>query len=311
VFAYAHWQAYFGSDYRSSGLLSASRLITFHSRYKYLLMAHSVPHYQRAGRVLSDLKHDLADKAGQYRGILMAGLAVPATANGHANVLSHLQGYFKTHPDTYDRQELHELIRGYQRGEQPLMASSDAPSTLPASSVPLAEPTDARWSRELKDVVRDTAELSRMLAIDPADLAVDANASFPLRVPRAFRARMRQGDPADPLLRQVLPRNIERAVDAGFTADPLREHAAMVTPALMQKYAGRMLLMTASDRAVHCRYCFRRNFPYAEHRLSVDDESLRAIAGDDSKPRDGAAGAAFAAISTQRAQSGGAAARHK
>jgi uncharacterized protein YbgA (DUF1722 family)/uncharacterized protein YbbK (DUF523 family) len=122
AFAYAHWQACFGDDYVSSGMLSASRLIAFHSRYKYLLMAHSVPHYQRAGRILSDLKHDLSAKAGEYRGILMHGLAVPASANGHANVLSHLQGYVKNHLDSHDRRELHELVRGYQRGEQPLMA---------------------------------------------------------------------------------------------------------------------------------------------------------------------------------------------
>ena len=122
VFAYAHWQACFGDDYLTSGLLSASRLIAFHSRYKYLLMAHSVPHYQAAGRTLSNLKHDLVDKAAEYRSILMAGLSVPATARSHANVLSHLQGYLKTQLDSHDRRELHELVRAYQRGEQPLMA---------------------------------------------------------------------------------------------------------------------------------------------------------------------------------------------
>ena len=130
VFAYRHWQACFGtfgSDFTSaefadSGLLSAHRLIEFHSRYKYLLMAHSVPHYQRAGRLLSDLKHDLVAKAAAYRSTLMDGLAQPASRNGHANVLSHLQGYCKRYLDSASRQELHELVRGYQRGEQPLLA---------------------------------------------------------------------------------------------------------------------------------------------------------------------------------------------
>ena len=36
-------------------------------------------------------------------------------------------------------------------------------------------------------------------------LSVAAQAQFPLRVPRGFAARMRRGDPTDPLLRQVLP----------------------------------------------------------------------------------------------------------
>ena len=38
-----------------------------------------------------------------------------------------------------------------------------------------------------------------------ASLADAAAAQFPLRVPRGFVARMRHGDPSDPLLRQVLP----------------------------------------------------------------------------------------------------------
>lgn len=116
TFAYAHWQAL-----ERAGL-SAARLVAFHSRYKYLLMAHSVPHYQQAGRLLADLKKDLAGKAEAYIRVLMTGLAEPATRRGHANVLSHLQGYFTKHLDSAARQELDELVHGYRRGEQPLLA---------------------------------------------------------------------------------------------------------------------------------------------------------------------------------------------
>lgn len=116
TFAYAHWQAL-----RRAGL-SAGRLIEFHSRYKYLLMAHSVPHYQRAGRLLSDLSGDLAGRARDYVGVLMEGLAQPAGRRGHANVLAHLQGYFARQMDSNARQELAELIHAYRRGEVPLLA---------------------------------------------------------------------------------------------------------------------------------------------------------------------------------------------
>lgn len=116
VFAYAHWQRL-----QAAGL-SRARLIAFHSRYKYLLMAHSVPHYQLAGQLLSDLRGDLAAKAADYLVLLMEGLARPATRRGHANVLSHLQGYFKSHLDGDARQELDALIHGYRRGELPLLA---------------------------------------------------------------------------------------------------------------------------------------------------------------------------------------------
>jgi uncharacterized protein YbgA (DUF1722 family)/uncharacterized protein YbbK (DUF523 family) len=116
TFSYGHWLALVDLG------LSAKRLIEFHSRYKYLLMAHSVPHYNEAGRLLSDLKRDLPEKAEQYVATLMKGLSKPATRKGHANVLSHLQGYLKRSLDADSRQELDRLISAYRIGEQPLLA---------------------------------------------------------------------------------------------------------------------------------------------------------------------------------------------
>jgi len=116
VFAHAHWQAL-----QRAGI-TAGRLVEFHSRYKYLLMAHSVSHYERAGRLLADLKEDPPGKARAYFSLLMAGLANPAGRRGHANVLSHLQGYFKRQLDGAARQELDALIHAYRRGELPLLA---------------------------------------------------------------------------------------------------------------------------------------------------------------------------------------------
>ena len=116
TFTYGHWLKLMALG------LSARRLIEFHSRYKYLLMAHSVAHYNEAGRLLSDLKRDLPEKARQYVAALMSGLSRPATRKGHANVLSHLQGYLKRSLDTDSRQELDALISAYRIGEQPLLA---------------------------------------------------------------------------------------------------------------------------------------------------------------------------------------------
>lgn len=116
VFAYAHWRAF-----EAQGITAAG-LIAFHSRYKYLLMAHSVAAYQRAGRLLADLKGQVDARAKDYVLELMAGLARPATRRGHANVLSHIQGYLKDDLDGPARQELAQLIDAYRVGEQPLLA---------------------------------------------------------------------------------------------------------------------------------------------------------------------------------------------
>ena len=116
VFAYAHWQALVAEG------ITAGRLVAYHSRYKYLLMAHSVPAYKATGRLLADLKTDLEPLAQRYIEMLMQGLSRPASRGGHANVLSHLQGYFKDHLNATAKRDLADLIDGYRRGEQPLLA---------------------------------------------------------------------------------------------------------------------------------------------------------------------------------------------
>jgi L-lysine 2,3-aminomutase len=95
--------------------------------------------------------------------------------------------------------------------------------------------------------------------------AVAAGAGFPLRVPESFLRRMRPGEAHDPLLRQVLPVAEELAPPPpGYGPDPLGEEAARRAPGLLHKYHGRALLVTTAACAIHCRYCFRREFPYAE-----------------------------------------------
>ena len=122
------------------------------------------------------------------------------------------------------------------------------------------------WQQELAEAIESPEELAAALGLEPADLpgAHAASAHFRLRVPRSFVARMRPGDPNDPLLRQVLPLAAELADEAEYVDDPVGERTALRTRALLQKYRGRALLITTPTCAVHCRYCFRRAFPYEE-----------------------------------------------
>jgi EF-P beta-lysylation protein EpmB len=82
---------------------------------------------------------------------------------------------------------------------------------------------------------------------------------------------MRRGDPSDPLLLQVLPLGAEAKPVPGFSADALDEGQAHVAPGLLQKYAGRALLVATGACAVHCRYCFRREFPYGDEPRRLAD----------------------------------------
>jgi len=120
------------------------------------------------------------------------------------------------------------------------------------------------WQALLARAVKSTDELLSLLQIDPVQLKTrPLTGHFPLRVPRGFIARMRKGDSRDPLLLQVLPLPQESLETIGFLHDPLAENDAMPVPGLLHKYHGRVLLTTTGACAIHCRYCFRRHFPYA------------------------------------------------
>ncbi|HTU25165.1 MAG TPA: EF-P beta-lysylation protein EpmB [Pirellulales bacterium] len=118
----------------------------------------------------------------------------------------------------------------------------------------------------MKDAIRDPAELCRLVGLPDERLAAAQAAArdFAVFVPQRWIARMRYGDTRDPLLLQVLPTAEELASPAGFTADPVGDRLAGRTPGLLAKYSGRVLLVTTGVCAVHCRYCFRRHFPYSE-----------------------------------------------
>ena len=150
--------------------------------------------------------------------------------------------------------------------------------------VPACQTND--WRKALSQAVRDPAELLQLLALPPELLpaAQQAAARFPLRVPRSYVARMQKGNPADPLLRQVLPLGEELVAADGFTEDPVGDLDAMAIPGLLHKYAGRVLLITTAACGVHCRYCFRRHFPYNEaNAASLDwQPALDYIAADPS-----------------------------
>ena len=122
------------------------------------------------------------------------------------------------------------------------------------------------WQSALAEAVRDPAELCRLTGLDPslAEEARLAAGGFPLLVPRPYLARIRRGDPADPLLAQVLPRALEQAETPGFTADPLGETEAQCIPGVLGKYPGRLLIVATGACGVHCRFCFRRHFAYPQ-----------------------------------------------
>jgi EF-P beta-lysylation protein EpmB len=141
-----------------------------------------------------------------------------------------------------------------------------------------------RWQALWRETVRDPRELLALLGLESLahGLSDAAAAQFPLRVPRGFVARMRPGDPADPLLRQVLPVLDEQRLVPGFGLDAVGDAAARRGGGLIHKYNGRALLIATGSCAVNCRYCFRRHYPYADDTAAAAGwrEAVALIAGD-------------------------------
>lgn len=139
-----------------------------------------------------------------------------------------------------------------------------------------ADMSQQSWQQLLSGCTTTPGALLESLGLDPARWLAGATAGhrlFPIRVPQPYLDRIEYGNAQDPLLRQVLPLVAEGQMVSGFVRDPLGEKAATPTPGLIQKYRSRALLMITGQCAINCRYCFRRHFPYDEHRLSPEERA--------------------------------------
>ena len=156
---------------------------------------------------------------------------------------------------------------------------------ITASPSARLSPPATDWRELWRDAITDPAELLQAVGLgERTDLLPPDNAGFALRVPRGFVARMRRGDPFDPLLLQVLPQRSEHAQVAGYTNDAVGDMASKTGHGVLHKYAGRALLIASGSCAVNCRYCFRRHFPYGEEIAAASQwrEALAQLRADPS-----------------------------
>ena len=116
VFAYSAWQQLLQEGLTRRGLTE------FHSRYKYLLMAHNPVQYKILGNLLGNMRQTTPDELGpRYFSALMAALKKCATRRTHTNVLQHISGYLKQVISPEDKQEVQHIIGQYRQGIVPLV----------------------------------------------------------------------------------------------------------------------------------------------------------------------------------------------
>ena len=123
------------------------------------------------------------------------------------------------------------------------------------------------WQKELAEGFSNIQALSDYLQLSFDDDKLLTATEFPLRVPREFVDRMEKGNINDPLLKQILPVTDENIIFPDFEKDPVGDLNAMSETGVIHKYKSRALFIITGSCAINCRYCFRKNFPYADFQL--------------------------------------------
>lgn len=134
------------------------------------------------------------------------------------------------------------------------------------------------WQRELSELITDPQELAKLLNLEYQQFDKNVTAAFPLRVTRSYASRIKKGDPNDPLLLQILPVQQELQTFPEFSDNPLQEQNANPIPGLLHKYRDRVLLTPTGACAIHCRYCFRRHFPYSDNMQTNWQQTVNYLA---------------------------------
>ncbi len=136
------------------------------------------------------------------------------------------------------------------------------------------------WRQVLKNNFTNWEKLADFLELTPSQREVVLkNPRFILNLPLRLAEKIPKQTLDDPILKQFLPHQMEKEKKIGFRLDPTEDQSFLKSSKLLQKYEGRALLVTTSACAMHCRFCFRQNFPYETERKTYDEE-LKAIEQD-------------------------------
>jgi len=129
--------------------------------------------------------------------------------------------------------------------------------------------SDEAWRLALAQSFRHRSELLEFCELQNELPVFAEDCAFPTRVTRHYASLIEKGNPQDPLLLQVLNDRREHEQVAGYTQDAVGDLKAMVAPGLLHKYDTRVLLTLTAACPIHCRYCFRRHFPYSDATVDI------------------------------------------
>lgn len=130
-------------------------------------------------------------------------------------------------------------------------------------------PQKTDWKTLVSGAFRNIDDLLEFCEIDPSQPETNDRPEFAIRVTKYFASLIEKGNARDPLLLQVLPLALEKQTVDGYHKDAVGDHLSTPVPGLIHKYQGRVLLTLTGACPIHCRYCFRRHFPYSENNTDI------------------------------------------
>lgn len=129
------------------------------------------------------------------------------------------------------------------------------------------------WQQELKRNFTDIETLADFLNLDMENRkALLEKPRFILNLPHRLARKIEKNNIDDPIFKQFVPTVHETQSSLGFSQDPTEEKAFRQEKKLLHKYTSRALIVTTSSCAMHCRYCFRQNFPYETEQKDFANE---------------------------------------
>jgi EF-P beta-lysylation protein EpmB len=138
---------------------------------------------------------------------------------------------------------------------------------------------ECHWRQIQRKNFTSLVKLADFLEWGEKERSLLSPSPFVLNVPLRLAQKMEKKSLEDPLVRQFIPLQEKAPKGLHFLKDPVGDIQARCTPNLLKKYEGRALLITTSACAMHCRYCFRQNYPYETETKGFEKE-LELIAAD-------------------------------
>ena len=124
----------------------------------------------------------------------------------------------------------------------------------------------SNWQEELRKSIKTEENL--LNTIDPSQNPTHKSTKptdiFPLKTTSYFAKKIQIATPNDPLFKQIMPSLDELKKYKNYHENPLNEATYNPLPGIIKKYHGRALIIVTGACAIHCRYCFRKNFPYRD-----------------------------------------------